>query len=344
MKNPGFAGAVAGAGLAAVMLMAAGVDIDPARASNGVVTVFVVATMAGGFCGLGLRRGFLGASAGFWQTTVGRWLIGRIAGSAVYAALVALLWQLAVYAVSRCAIGLSYMIGWRSVLAIAPALPWLVWGVALTGAWFLRTPVKVFIGKASSPLRREYRAWRMGGGGSASYAGICEEWANRFRVGMIFFGHSLFDRHWPVGIRDDRMLLTLAGTGGGKGESALINNVLLHNGSMFINDPSGQIAAVTAEALRAKGFEVHIIDQMDVLGQGTARIDPLADLDPEARDYVNRLKQLVEAMSISSGNSRNRFFEDGGKTIVRGAIDYLIRRKGEEFTPPELLEEEAEDE
>ena len=47
---------------------------------------------------------------------------------------------------------------------------------------------------------------------------------------MIFLGHSLHDRHWPVGVKDDRMLMTLAGNGGGKGESAIINNLLTYPG------------------------------------------------------------------------------------------------------------------
>ena len=154
--------------------------------------------------------------------------------------------------------------------------------------------------------------------------------AHCWRPGMIFFGHSLADCHWPVGIRDERMLCTLGGNGSGKGESAIINNVLLHDGSMFVNDPSGQIAAVTAEALRRKGYEVHIIDHMNVLGQGTSRLDPVAELDPNALNYVSQLKQLVDAMAISSGSGRNRFFEDNGKTIIRGAIDFRIlpRRRG----------------
>ena len=252
------------------------------------------------------KRALMGTSAGFWQTNVGRYLIGRLAGTAVYTALVAALcyirrptrWRIA-------RSGPIYLIGWKAVMAMAPAIPWLNWGLPAIGAWYLRTPAKVLIGKSSAPLRRYYRRLRMGNGGSAGFAGICEEWANRWRPGMIFFGHSLADRHWPVGIRDERMLCTLGGNGSGKGESAIINNVLLHDGSMFVNDPSGQIAAVTAEALRRKGYEVHIIDHMNVLGQGTSRLDPVAELDPNALNYVSQLKQLVDAMAISSGSGRN---------------------------------------
>ena len=302
--------------------------------------VFVIATMAGGFCGLGLRRGLLGASAGFWQTTVGRWLIGRMAGSAVYAALAALLWQPAGYAMAYCAIGLMHLIGWRAIAAIAPALPWLIWGVALAGAWVLRTPMKVLIGKFSAPLRRFYRALRMGGGGSASFAGICEEWAHRWKPGRIFLGHSLFDRHWPVGIKDDRMITVLGATGSGKDETVIIPNLLQYeNGSAFVIDIKGQDAAVTAEARRRMGQAVHILDPFGSLKQGTAHLNPLDALDPESDTYVEDIYAIVDALVIA-GNENNRFWTESARSVIAGTIDYAIRRRGEEFVPPVAFEEE----
>ena len=68
--------------------------------------------------------------------------------------------------------------------------------------WRLRTPAKVIIGKSTRKPRQWYRSFAMGRGGSAGFASILEEWANRWQPGMIFFGHSLHDRHWPVGIED----------------------------------------------------------------------------------------------------------------------------------------------
>jgi hypothetical protein len=249
VKNPAFVGAVAGTVLGLVILNALGVELDPARAKGG-VTIAVAFLLSGAGCASALQRGLRGSRSGFWQSMVGRWAIGRMAGTAVYLGMAALLWRPAVYTVVYGLVAVGHIAGWNAVAALWPAVPWLPFGIALAAAWFLRTPAKIIIGKGSGPFRRFYRSLRMGQGGSAGFAGICEEWANRYRPGMIFLGHSLFDRHWPVGMRDDRMLQTLAGTGGGKGESAIINNVLLHNGSLFVVDFKGQIASVTAEAQR----------------------------------------------------------------------------------------------
>jgi type IV secretory pathway TraG/TraD family ATPase VirD4 len=336
MKNPAFVGGCTGLGLALLVINELGLTVDQAGMGA------IASLLAGAIAAKALQRSLLGASSGFWHSVPGRWLIGRVAGGAVYTALAALLWMPAVYAVAYGFGVFGQLCGSRAAAAIFPVLPWAVWSLVLGGAGRLRTPAKVIIGKSTRPFRRWYCSFKFGGGGAAGFASILEEWANRWQPGMIFYGHSLFDRHWPIGIKDQRMLLTLAGTGGGKGESAIINNVLLHDGSMVIVDPSGQIAAVTGEALRAKGFEVRVIDQLNILGQGTARLDPLSGLDPAAPDYVPRLRQLVDAMAVPSGDGRNRFFEEGGKTLCAGAIDYLKRRKAAEFEQPEP-EEEADD-
>jgi hypothetical protein len=288
----------------------------------------------------GLRRCFRGAGSAFWTSTFGRWLIGRMAGTAVLG----------------CLLGTGFFVSNRAIVLVVETLIRLrvplsndlflgimlsMWAGAIVAAWRLRTSVKVCIGKGSRPLRRLVRTLGMGGGGSAGFAGICEEWANRWQPGEIFLGHSLFDRHWPVGIKDDRMLCTMAGTGGGKSESALIGNLLLHPGSVFAVDVKGQLAAVTAEARRKNGQTVHVIDPLNVLGQGTARIEPLSDLDPEALDYVERLRKIVDAMVLSTGE-KNRFFDEGARTVIAGGMDFLKRRKTGEFVPPEEEREEEE--
>jgi type IV secretion system protein VirD4 len=138
---------------------------------------------------------------------------------------------------------------------------------------------------------------------------------------MIFYGHSIHDRFWPVGIKDDRMVMTIAGNGGGKGERAIINNALTYPGSMFINDTKGQNAAVTAKARRAMGQEVYI---MAPFAKETAHLNPLAGLDPEAPDYVEKIKGIVEAIVIA-GEGKDRIWSDWAKIVIEGLIDLEIR-------------------
>ena len=55
-----------------------------------------------------------------------------------------------------------------------------------------------------------------------------------------------------VGVDDDRHLVTLGGTRGGKGTTAIIPNLCLYEGSVVCIDPKGENARITA-ARRGRG-------------------------------------------------------------------------------------------
>jgi len=290
-----------------------------------------------------VQRSMRGAMAGFWHSTLGRYVIGRIAGTAVFGALAKLGLVISAHALAYAFIGVADVFGFNAAMAVFPAFKFGVFALAAAFAWPLRTPVKVAIGKGTRRLRRFYRSLHMGAGGSAGFATIFDEWANRWRPGMIFLGHSMHDRFWPVGIKDDSMMLTIGSKGGGKGETSILPNLLSYPGSVFCNDVKGQNAAVSAERRRELGQDVHILDPMGTLEQGTAHLNPLDALDPESTNYIEDIFAIVDALVIA-GNTQNRFWDESARTVIGGAIDYLVRRQGEEFIPPqEFAEQEAVD-
>jgi hypothetical protein len=249
-----------------------------------------------------LRRTFRGGGSGFWTSTLGRWLIGRMAGTAVFGGLLGVGFYLAAYAllpVVQGLLNLGIPLTNRSVEGIVLAM----WAGAIVAAWYLRTTVKVCIGKGSRPLRRLVRSLGLGAGGSSAFAGICEEWACRWKPGMILLGASMFDRKWLVGIRDDRGAGVVAGNGSGKGRSSIIPNLLTYPGSVYCQDFKGQNAAVTAQRRREMGQAVHILEPM---AEGGARWNPLELLDPSAMDYVEQIDAIVDALVIA-GDGKNLF-------------------------------------
>lgn len=285
-----------------------------------------------------LRRAMRGSMSGFWHSTLGRYVIGRIVGIAVFTVLAKLGLFIATYAVVYALAGVIGVFGLKAALALVPVFRAAIYALAAAFAWTGRTPVKVAIGKGTRRLRRLYRSLHMGAGGSAGFATIFDEWANRWRPGMIFLGHSLHDRYWPVGIKDDRMMLTIGSNGGGKGETSILPNLLSYPGSIFCNDVKGQNAAVSAQRRRDLGQTVHILDPMGTLGQGTAHLNPLDALDPQSKNYVEDIFGIVDALVIA-GNPQNRFWDESARTVIAGAIDYLVRRQGDEFAPPEDFNE-----
>jgi len=230
-------------------------------------------------------------------------------------------------------VGVAEVFGLNAAIALVPAFKGAVYMLGMTAAWLSRTRVKELIGKGTRRLRRLYRSLHMGAGGSAGFATIFDEWANRYRPGMIFLGHSLHDRFWPVGIKDDRMMLTIGSNGSGKGETSILPNLLSYPGSVFCNDVKGQNAAVSAQRRREMGQRVYILDPMNSLGKGTAHLNPLDLLEPNSKNYVEDIFSIVDALVVP-GSGNNRFWDEAARTVIAGAIDFLMRRRTGEFVPP----------
>ena len=300
---------------------------DDAQTADIVTAIVVVVCAYGGF--QGLRRCFRGAGSAFWTSTLGRWLIGRIAGTLVFAGLAGTGFFLAQRALGP-VLEVLFRLGvpFSSELLFGAVL-W-IWGVPILAAWYLRTITKVCIGKGSRPLRRLIRSLGMGGGGSSAFAGICDEWSNRWKPGMILLGASMFDRNWLVGVKDDRHQITISSTGGGKGRSVVLPQLLTYPGSVLCVDVKGQNAAVTAERRRAMGQTVHVFDPMNALGGGAALYNPLAELDQNNPDYAEQLDLIVDALVIPGGD-KSVFWDESARIVIAGVLDYIIRAPAEEL-------------
>lgn len=198
-------------------------------------------------------------------------------------------------------------------------------------------PSKIILGKATRPLRHFLAARHLGKGGTASFSGLLDEWANPWRPGQILLGASRYDPKWLVGIEDDRHIATLATTRAGKGRSVIIPNLLTWPGSALIIDPKGQNAYVTArtrgnggngivECLRQS---VHILDPIGVIGDpqlqsNIARFNPLAELDLRANDYAERVGVIADALVVPSANAKDAFFDNSARALISGLIDYVL--------------------
>ena len=64
--------------------------------------------------------------------------------------------------------------------------------------------------------------------------------------GQIWVGESFDGDAEPIGYRDDRHVLLVSGTRGGKGTGVIIPNLCLWPGSAIVIDPKGENATVTA--------------------------------------------------------------------------------------------------
>lgn len=133
----------------------------------------------------------------------------------------------------------------------------------------------------------------------------------------------------PVGVKDDRHLLTVAGARAGKTSTLLVPNLLLYEGSAVVIDPKGELASLTA-AHRAKAFRqpVHVLDPWrvaDVPEALRASFDPLAELvaGGEPEDMVDDAALMAEAL-IVDGGGKEAHWTNAARDFVRALILWLI--------------------
>jgi type IV secretion system protein VirD4 len=144
----------------------------------------------------------------------------------------------------------------------------------------------------------------------------------------------------PVGFTDDRHVLTIAGSRGGKGRSLIIPNMLMYEGSALAIDPKGELARITSRARVEMGQRVIVLDPFGASLQGCkndeqrkslrarhGHYNPLAELDPRSATFVDDAAIIASAL-IKDSRSNDRFWTDSAKVLVHALILFV-------FTLPE---------
>lgn len=153
----------------------------------------------------------------------------------------------------------------------------------------------------------------------------------RYEPGKVFLGAC---EGQAVGIRDNRHMLTIAGSRAGKGTSAIVPNLLLYPGSVLVLDPKGENATLTAER-RGQGREipdggldhdVFVIDPFgvaDVDDAYRAGFNPLEDLDLQSDAFIDECDAIADALVIQEGKGNNAYFYDAARLVLRGYIAWV---------------------
>lgn len=125
-----------------------------------------------------------------------------------------------------------------------------------------------------------------------------------------------------IGTTDNRHVLTVAGSRGGKGVSLIVPNLLLYEGSVIALDPKGELAAITARARRALGQKVVVLDPFGETGQPSGSFNPLDQLDPGSDVVIDDAGQIADALII--GNDKDPHWTDSARMLVKALILYTL--------------------
>ena len=164
----------------------------------------------------------------------------------------------------------------------------------------------------------------------------------RYRPGRIFLGLTAANEE--VGVADNRHLITVAGSRAGKGTSAIVPNLLRYEGSVFVLDPKGENASITArrrgrgEEIPAGGMhqDVHVLDpfgKADVPEHYRSGFNPLAALDPAMPGFIDDCDALADALVVSEHAKEHDFWNSSARIVLRGFIAYVA---GSTRVRPEL--------
>ena len=145
------------------------------------------------------------------------------------------------------------------------------------------------------------------------------------------------DRHvlggHPVGLSDDRHIVTIAGSRAGKGRSAIIPNMLLYPGSVLATDPKGELASITAlQRQDGHGQLVHVLDPFGTVTGPAAKLrksfNPVAALGAGFQDGEDSRKRdaaLIEGAALIADalvvpSERDAHWDESARTFIEGVI------------------------
>lgn len=139
-------------------------------------------------------------------------------------------------------------------------------------------------------------------------------------------------------------LLTVAPARKGKGISTVVPNLLHFQGSVFVTDPKGELAALTGGHRQSNfGQKVFVLNPWGLHGLPQHRFNPLAFLVDLYNDDAGRrgLTEEVTALALQlvpePEDARNRYFREGSRKLLRALMLHLATRgQPEQCTLPEL--------
>jgi type IV secretion system protein VirD4 len=140
--------------------------------------------------------------------------------------------------------------------------------------------------------------------------------------GKIFLGRVDLK---PIGLLDDRHVVTIAGSRGGKSACLLTPNLKLYPGSALVIDPKGELAKETALLRRdALGQDVHVLDPWGVSGVPDdllSSFDPIAQLAEDEINLIDNADLVADALIVAS--AKDPHWTDAARALLRALILWL---------------------
>lgn len=132
----------------------------------------------------------------------------------------------------------------------------------------------------------------------------------------------------PVGIADDRHIITVAGSRSGKGRSVLIPNLVTYPGSVLVIDPKGELAQETARWRREKlGQEVFVLDPFKAAhsleGRFQAGFNPLAEIAAHEGSLIENAALIADALIVPAAGTSDPHWDESARLFLEAVIMHV---------------------
>ena len=158
------------------------------------------------------------------------------------------------------------------------------------------------------------------------------------RSGDLLLGHEADGT--PVGLPDDRHVLLVGGTRGGKGTTVLVPNIIFYPGSMVVLDPKGENAVVGARArgggsryCQGRGQRVLLLDPFhaattpeDSFADLRTGYNPLDLVHPDRPESIDDAARIADALVVTDG-SKDPYWEESARGFIKAVILHVASHK-----------------
>lgn len=170
------------------------------------------------------------------------------------------------------------------------------------------------------------------------FASFWEILSNEYKTGDIFLGRPkliIGGMLRPIGIRTEKHFVTIASTGGYKSTGALIPNLCIHEGSVLVIDPKGELAAITARrrgngggGVRGIGQPVFVLDPFKIVpGFVSSCYNVFDEMERVAKVDADRPVSYARkvAQALVPSTSRDPYWDDAPRTFITGLLLHIFQ-------------------
>jgi type IV secretion system protein VirD4 len=141
------------------------------------------------------------------------------------------------------------------------------------------------------------------------------------------FASAFYGSRWMaeriIRIKDAVHCAAFSRTGGGKGVSVVIPNLLSYRGSVVVIDPKCENFFKTFQRRKRMGSTIVRLDPMLLGGPGAASFNPLSFIDAKAPDFLDQCRDLANMLVVRQGTEHEPHWNDSAELVLTAMICFV---------------------